>query len=139
MRISQEEINGRGLNRRQFLNDKSMVQRYLESTNRKVSNPLIEISTLFNFEIAYARLILKEINKGSRKESGRNRKIQPKHYFNKHAQPPLARNIEVEAPVKQAEVNLKEVKPLDGIEIEWKGDNRMNPVDQRSYRPVFEE
>ena len=111
-----------------------MVEGYLRSIKgkRKLSNPLIEISTLFNFETAYTKLVLAEIKKEEYAK-------RPKRYFNKNASPPLARNIKIENPVKQDKMNLKDAKPLDGNIIECKGDNKMKPVDQRSHRSVFEE
>ena len=39
---------------------------------------------------------------------------------------------------KNEELNIKDVKPVDGVDIEWK-EGKMKPVEQKNYRSKFDE
>jgi hypothetical protein len=103
---------------------------YLESiwSNLEQQNPVLigQITTKFKDEV------LKQHYKRLQFEA-----LHPKAKFKNAFD-----SSEMPTPIKfnknDSNLNLKDFKPLDGFESEWK-EGKMKPVDQKSYRSKFDE
>jgi hypothetical protein len=138
-----------------LIHDKQKFSNYIGSTKAEFQNEeeLIQKSArLFNQDIAYARQIWVMFKKDSplllRQIENKFKENQVKAFR------PLDRGImeykpkthiynipHMIKPAKENEkktIDLKDVKPIDGLEVEWK-QGKLKPADPKTYRGTFQD
>jgi hypothetical protein len=134
-------------------NDKQKVIRYIESTKSVFQDEddlIRKTSRLFNQDFSYARKIwfaIKEENhaelklmehKFKDKQTFRTLNNEVMAYKPKATIHHVPKVIEPAEKKKEETVDLKDVKPIDGLEVEWK-QGKMSLVDPKKYRSTYQD
>jgi hypothetical protein len=145
-------VSGKGL---KLIHDKKKVLKYVTSTKLEFQNEeelVRKITKVFDQDISYVRQIwsmVKTENPHALSEIKRKFKDQQDKSFrpiddtlmeynpkiHTHNVPNI---IKPKSENEVEEINLKDLKPVDGSETEWK-QGKMQPVEQKKYRSSFEE
>lgn len=144
--------SGKGL---KLIHDKHKILKYATSTRLEFQNEeelIKKLAHLFRQDIPYIRKIwylVKAENPRALSEFTRKFKDEKDNYLSpvddtlmedepKTHTYNISNIIKIESKNEIEKINLKDAKPIDGLEIEWK-QGKMKPVDQKNYRSSFEE
>jgi len=142
------------------MRDRAKVLKYIESTNSKYRNEkelVLKLARIFKIDYSYVWQILANLKKenpkllrlnsnnrerqerdhsGFRRLSYQDKGIivfEPKeHVIN------VPHITEPKSATEKETVNIKDMKPIDGIESVWK-EGKMRPVEQKNYRGSFQD
>ncbi|MGA3289915.1 MAG: hypothetical protein ABSD42_06740 [Candidatus Bathyarchaeia archaeon] len=145
-------VSGKG---QKSIHDKQKVLRYVSSTKLEFQNEeelIGKVAQLFNQDVSYVRHVW-SIVKAENPRALSDVKCRFKNQQDKSFRPfddslleysPKTHTYNVPniiKPKSEDEVektNLKDLKPIDGSETEWK-EGKMQPAEQKKYRSSFEE
>jgi hypothetical protein len=145
-------VPGKG---QKLAHDKHKVLRYVSSTKLEFQNEeelIRKTAQLFNQDISYARQVwsmvktenphtLSEVKRRFRDQQDKSfRPIDDSlmEYTPKTHKRNVPNVIKPKSEKEVEKINLKDLKPIDGSETEWK-QGKMQPVEQKKYRSSFEE
>jgi hypothetical protein len=137
-----------------LISDEQKIIRYVTTTHvREINNKrdlFDRLAKLFNRDIIYIESVWSNLEQQNPKLIGQitskfKNEVLKQHYqrLQFEALHPEAKNENIvlpESPVSidKKKVDIKDIKPIDGIETEWK-QGKMSPTDQKTYRSKFDE
>ena len=150
----------------EFLENKLKILKYIQATSIQARDDIelsLELSCIFDIHVSDILRILTILRKENnsinwileRKKKMRKKphhkkaaKIDSQNVFSSSRSYPkidyqkktifTVKPLKTKAALEEAKSSLKEIKPIDGFESEWK-EGKMSPVIQKNYRSTYQD